>query len=52
MFSEQLSLFQVDMVLGLVQLSPSYTYIYVCVCEYPYIGFIQWEVKQMKAFSA
>ena len=24
---------------------------YVCVCEYPYMGFIQWEVKKMKAFS-
>ena len=24
---------------------------YVCVCEYPYMGFIQWEVKKMKAFG-
>ena len=28
-------------------------FIYICiyVCEYPYIGFIPWEVKQMKAFG-
>ena len=24
---------------------------YVCVCEYPYIEFIQWEVKKLKAFG-
>ena len=27
-----------------------YAYMYV-KCEYPYIGFIQWEVKQINAFS-
>ena len=25
------------------------TYMYVCVCEYPHIGFMQWKVKKMKA---
>ena len=25
--------------------------IQICVCEYPFIGFIQWEEKQMKAFG-
>ena len=29
-----------------------YIYIYVCVCVREYIRFIDWKVKQMKAYSA
>ena len=31
-----------------------YKYVFVCVYEYPYayMGFIQWEVKQMKAYGS
>ena len=29
----------------------THIYVCVCVCEYPYIGYIQWEVKQMKALD-
>ena len=33
------------LVVGMIYLIHKY------MCEYPYIGFIQWEVKQMKAFG-